>query len=296
MRLAVLIGSLLAASPALSDCRESFLALAAQAPAEYSIDHNGPIQEVDGGCSVDGLRAQSAFVSLQADRLTWVAENVKPGFTEFDQDLSLSIRVERIRMQPRFGDPLRDYLMQQQYRENLSHVVASLSYGHGTGTLAVTLELDLPSDSNLVYRSRVSGLRLMETDPQKALGKATLEDFYMDLSNTGIFDSLLMAPAYALLQRGQGTPEERAAALREMSLDMIEGLPVQTFPSATKRALTAMIEDAPFPHGRLTVGITEPVALGPLVDAGLRLAPASPQAFAAGMGDAQLVASFAAYD
>ncbi|MCB6178659.1 hypothetical protein LHP98_11020 [Rhodobacter sp. Har01] len=134
------------------------------------------------------------------------------------------------------------------------------------------LTLDLPGENDIALFATLSGGQGLASlfSPPEALGLAVTEA-RLSITSHGMFETHLL-PAMALaVVPGEDDVGAAAEALRVQALATIADLPADSFPDATKDALSRLVQELPRPAGRLNLAFHANPGFGPVRFAGFAL-------------------------
>ncbi len=280
---------LLMAGPASAGCSEELrFALDRLGIAAAKVE--GEVAEAGGRCEFRNVRLQQDRLLSTVDRVVWIASGLgdEPPFVGPESgSLSLDLEIAGYRFQPLIGDAWWDYLYGLQARRQNVDARLSVEWDLPEGRLTVAeISLDFPGENLVAASWTVDGLGLPALSGQQSeLSAIRLVELMANISNSGYLDSLVFAPLGALLNDGSD-PAERMAELKQMATGFVAILPTSFLPEDSQRALLALIQDAPFPWGDLSLDLNGDIAASDLLELGLAGDPLA--AFARAFRNARL--------
>ena len=243
-----------------------------------------------GGCEFNNVRFEQDRLLSTVDKVAWRASGLgaeAPFVSPESGSLSLELDIDGYRFQPLIGDAWWDYLYGLQAQRQKVDARLIVEWDLPNGRLSVSeIYLDFPGENSVLASWTVEGLGVAALTGQVAeLSALRLLNLSADISNRGYLDSLAFAPLGALLNDGDD-PAERMAELKQMASGIVAILPPSFLPEPSQRSLLALIEDAPFPWGDLSLRLTGDIAVNDLLELGLSGDPLA--AFTRAFGNAQL--------
>ena len=258
MRIVAVLIAILAAGPALSDCMaQRLFVLNSFEGNGWYVEEDGALRDDDGTCTIQDLKLVEDSLAFEIASFSWRLEGLD-NLATGEGIVSLTSRLDDLRMVPQVDDPWVGYMLRQQNLRNLIDATLFASWDVGSGEVELgTLAIEFPGDNAIELDLRVQGITpALIAGTIGDLSAMQVEYIASKVTNHGFADGLILGTLIGRMASVPGSPDTVIEGTKRSVRDFVETLPTTIFDAESKESLLLLIEEAPVPWGSLFLSLT----------------------------------------
>lgn len=222
-------------------------------------------ERADGGCRIDGIDIPAdRYLTFATDRIEWSGTDLDRFVTDALPPRSLNLAISGITIRPDIGDKALNYLNQLQNQGKEIDLSLAVTWDEAARTLSLNrLNLSFPGDDYVHVSALVEGVDLNSLSTiQMSAGSFGLTRMTAEIRSVRLFQDYILQPFGFALLYNSDDPETRIEELKTQASDILDGMPSDLLPPASKRALLSLVADMPTPAGTLRLDAAADPGLG----------------------------------